>query len=171
MANNKDLVTVNRYIERKLVDWTQFETHKLGSIILDIQEVIDHRLNEQASKQRRKDEKEFFDIILQKFTDNNDPEIDSMEDAYKYLVPGREKYRQIYIDDNLSPGECPPCFTGGDCWWEGNMDRLGEFDGQMYELMFTDQMLCKVCYNNGFWIDKPYEYFDMNEIIGVYEDK
>lgn len=61
-------------------------------------------------------------------------------------------FEKAWFEDhiNMKFGDHVPC-DSGDCYYEDHPTRIGEFDGTIYRLRFSEDnyRLCDICYENG----------------------
>lgn len=132
-------------------DLEKLGTSQLLCIKGDIENILSERTFNIAEEEKRKAENELFEKLSSRGT--------NIMDKY-WKCEEHEKYHKINIGTNLLAGEPVPCyFFDETCWWGRHLNRLHNFDGTMYKLTFTeDIMICQVCYDNGNYIQEPEEY-------------
>ena len=150
----------------KEISYQDMSNQELEKIQVTIKKILEEREGKREEQERFEAEKKFYQELRelkQKLGKK------SIRSAYDELAD-RKCYREVQIDIPEF-GESIPCYYD-DCWYNGNLDRIGEFDGTMNELMFRkgleDVKFCEVCFSNGRTYDDAIESIDWDWVKETY---
>lgn len=138
-----------------------------------VKQIVDKRIKvlekEREESERNTTNEKFYDELFRGTLDllTKMPSIkldEAIKKSYDKL-PFNVRWDEVTID--FPSYGCTPRCSDDDCWYHGNMDRLGEYDGTSFELVIDRSInFCEICVQNADMCDEESEAID-NEICEI----
>lgn len=138
---------MKKFMKIKNINWEKVSDDSLQEVLRKVKDEIDRRQSDSQERKIREAEEKLVEKMREII--RKDPEeFKTLSDAY-YEIKFRDKFLLVETGE-LEFADEIPCknYREGDCWYLGNMDRIGEFKGEVYRLLFSEDSFCEVCYYN-----------------------